>query len=124
MDTRKLGLLLLAYLRGLLKSGYKHSLRSALRENLVLAALENEVAADFNARHLMAQAAFSSHFSPATVTNTMRGICNALDRMKDLVLGYSSGGSAADLGSVDAMVELHHALTEAGILERPKQTDG
>ena len=126
MDTRKLGLLLLAYLRGLLRSGYKHGLRSALRENLVLAALEREVVADFNARNLLAQASFSTHFSSKSVKNTMRGICSALDRLRDLVLFQNvdrlpkeTGG----LGSVDSLVELHHALTAVGILEKPN-TDG
>ena len=106
-----------------MKSGYKQGLRSALRENLVLAALEREVVADFNARTLMAQASFAFHFDKAGIKNTMRGICNALDRLRDLVLYQNLsmvGAGAGTLGSVDAIVELHHALTEAGILEKPK----
>lgn len=51
--------MLLAHLRGLLKPGYKHGVKSVLAEDLILRAVEVEISVDMERSFMLAQSCFA-----------------------------------------------------------------
>lgn len=123
METRKLRLLLLAYLRGLLKPDYSQGLLSRLREQMVLDALALEKDIAFALASTQLEASFSSQFSPAGARGVLQNCVKTLSRLKRLAEFDVLANQVPEMrGSVDALVKLYQALEKANIIQNPEET--
>ena len=66
METRRLRLYVVAYLRGLLKPYYENSIRSTLREELVIRALNDELDKDAMVNSLVADSTMALSYKNQT----------------------------------------------------------
>jgi hypothetical protein len=114
LETRKLRLLLLAFLRGvdLIKQGYPQGVRSILREWLILDGIEaQEVARQSFESQLVQAAAVGSHLDHRKVRKVVEDIEEQLDRMHKIGLMHIHGRIVRKAkGSVDALVQLYQSL--------------
>lgn len=117
MAARKFGLMLKAYLRGLLEPYYDRGLSSVLRERVVLQAISNEGVADSMQQRLLIDASFSNHYGE-NVTRVINELYKAVERIR----GYSEFDSGVDklpvvTDAMKALAELYESLSDAGMME-------
>jgi hypothetical protein len=129
LETRKLRLSVVAYLRGLLEPYYDNGMKSVIRENMVLKALSTD---------LSATALESSAFIDASIVSVHKNATGLYDRMYDKINDVKSMRemnklSAARKATVidssghkkhrgartpEEMVNLYKVLTETGLLQK------
>ena len=129
METRKLRLSVVAYLRGLLEPYYDNGMKSVIRENMVLKALSTD---------LSATALESSAFIDASIVSVHKNATGLYDRMYDKIndvksmreMNKLSAGRKATVMDVsgstkprgartpEEMVSLYKVLMETGLLQK------
>lgn len=129
METRKLRLSVVAYLRGLLEPYYDNGMKSVIRENMVLKALSTD---------LSATALESSAFIDASIVSVHKNATGLYDRMYDKIndvksmreMNKLSAGRKATVMDVsgstkprgartpEEMVSLYKFLMETGLLQK------
>ena len=129
METRKLRLSVVAYLRGLLEPYYNNGVKSVIRENMVLKALSTD---------LSATALEASAFIDASIVSVHKNATGLYDRMYDKIndvksmreMNKLSAGRKATVMDVsgrkkprglrtpEEMVDLYKVLTKTGLLQK------
>lgn len=100
METRRLKLFVVAYLRGLLKPNYEHGFKSRLREEMILTALNAELDTEAMVHSLIADTAFVSSESNSS------GI---IDRVYDKIMKIRLRSEFEDSAKIDKIVERREA---------------
>ena len=112
-------LMVLLYLRGLLKPDYPQGNRSIAREDLLLQAVSAETTATAQLAEINLQAAFASLFNPKSAPSMLDKLSSAVNRLTamstlDFVAARQVARKAA--GSVESMAKLYDALVKGGII--------
>jgi len=109
--------MLLAYLRGLLRPDYKQGMRSKVREEVILAALDKEQRAKYSADLIALEGSILSSLKPEATRTHYRKLNEAVLQVANLrEFLEAENDNVSNLSSIDASVKLYHALEKAGIL--------
>lgn len=115
MGTRKLRLILLAYLRGetnLVRADYPQGVKSVLRERLVLDATEADTKSRHGFEHYMLQATvYAPHLDPAKIKQSYRTTEKELQKIHVVgLMGLHERVDHKPKGSVDVFAKLYQSL--------------
>ncbi len=117
MGSRKLRLLLLAYLRGsqdLVRPGYPNGVRSGIRENFILSAIDLEATAKHG---LLQEQLMITLMAPALKPSALESIAAQVRAMvnywQQLLLMNGSARPPRSQGSVDALAKVYQALKKS-----------
>lgn len=118
MESRRIRLMLVAYLRGLLKPDYPNGLRSVIRENVVVEALSRELGADQLIDSISIQASFAPLLQPKNANALLK------QQFELLSLAHSryehntkkTITAKADVSGIERMVEVYKQLEKQGIV--------
>jgi hypothetical protein len=123
LETRKLRLLLLAYLRGLIRSDYSQGLRSIVREDLILDALAAEKDVEFALKRLNTEAMFVAANPGERSGYILKQLCQRLSSWRDAAeFNFSTLNQGQITGSVDALIKLYEALKATGMIKNTPPT--
>ena len=115
LEPRRLRLYVVAYLRGVLPSYYKHSNRSRIREELVLKAISDELDAKSVTHGLMVDTVFWSDQSDrASVYDSMYDKIEKIRQLNELTPDALIKTKRAN--DIDNLEKLYMILRDAGIL--------
>lgn len=110
--------MLLAYLRGLLRPGYVQGIRSQVREEVILAALDKEQQAAYNADLLALDASMLIKIKPEAADRHYKRLGEAAFQIANMREFLDTGSkNKSNLSSIDASIKLFHALEKAGIIK-------
>lgn len=114
MDGDRLRLMLVAYMRGLLKPDYPNGLSSQIREKFILKALSLELEADNLEFYTNVTSSFSSVYDPSQMKEILR---NHMDNVK-LVADFKKYDitRAVKPKYADSAVKIYEQLEKAGLL--------
>ena len=117
--------MVLAQLRGQLESYYPHGLRSVMRENMLLQALDMERTAQLGIQRLTIDAAYSAAYSAEGARAVLQNIQDSWRRYRQLSefnTALQTKQKALDRpGAV--LAKMHAAFEKAGVLEQIRQRD-
>jgi hypothetical protein len=121
LETRKLRLLLIAYLRGHIRPYYDQGLRSMIRESIIVDAIAAEKDVEFAMQRLNVEALFVADIPGRQRLHVLKQLCLRIGQWRDAAeLNFTALKMPPVQGSVDALVKLYKALEEAHILKKPK----
>jgi len=105
--------MLLAYLRGLLKPDYPQGTSSIIREELILAALKNEIDVDLIKYQTLITSSFVTLFKHDSASKTMTELFGTVKTIRCLLLNEKQEHKPK---GIDASIKLYHALDKSGLL--------
>ena len=117
MEPRRLRLYVVAYLRGLLKPYYDHTHRSAIREELVLKALSDELDANSVTHSLFVDSIFWNDQADRTgVYNTMYDKIEKIRQLNELT--PNTVVKTKRTNDIDNLEKLYMILKDTGVMEK------
>ena len=133
METRRLRLSVVAYLRGHLEPYYEHGKRSLVRENMIIRAISRELSAEALSESTLIDASIVSvHKNASGLYSTMYDKVNEVKAMReqDKVITKPSEDFFTDprtnkrrskeglTGDQQQLVDMYKVLHEAGIMDK------
>jgi hypothetical protein len=113
--------MLIAHLRGLLKSTYSSGAQSIAREIMVLDALELERAVELRLEKMHLDCAFSTFYDPKKIKEVMREMGNNFEKLSKLALfDLTTKVMPQAKGSIEDITKIFYALGSAGLVTMPE----
>lgn len=116
LESRRLAALVLAYLRGVLKPDYPNGLKSIIRENLIIAAIEREEMSETFSKQLL-------FFSPLLTMQDQGSYDKFVKNMQNRFIAannmkfFSSEITDTTVNDVDQLVNMYNLLEKLNIIK-------